>query len=82
MHGGNYRVVMNHSDPAPTGGISGSLKIIAALAVLALATLAALLVTNVIDQADFQNIAVKVGLLLLILAAATIALGALSKSRR
>ena len=72
---------MSHSDTPPTGGISGTLKIIAALAVLALAALAALLVLNVINQAAFQDVAVKVGLLLLILAAATVAIGALSKSR-
>lgn len=72
---------MSNSDTPPAGGLSGTLKIIAALAVLVLATLAALLVLKVIDQAAFQDVAVKVGLLLLILAAATVAIGALSKSR-
>jgi uncharacterized membrane protein YdfJ with MMPL/SSD domain len=74
---------MNPPEPTPAGGaISGSLKVIAALAVLALATLAGLLVLNVIEQDMFQNLATKIGLLLLIAAAASVALGVLSKSRR
>lgn len=73
---------MKDSDPTPAGGLSGSLKVIAALAVLALATLAALLVLNVIEQDVFQNLATKIGLLLLIAAATAVALGVLGKSRR
>jgi hypothetical protein len=73
---------MNTPEPTPTGGgISGSLKIIASLAVLILAALAALLVFQVIDQSIFQDLAVKIGLVLLILAAAAVALGVLSKSK-
>jgi hypothetical protein len=74
---------MNPPEPTPAGGgISGSLKVIAALAVLALATLAALLVLNVIEQDMFQSLATKIGLLLLIAAAAAVALGVLSRSRQ
>lgn len=74
---------MSNSDPTPPGGgISGTLKIIAALAVLILATLAALLVLKVIEQELFQDLAMKIGLLLLIAAAAAVALGVLSKSGR
>jgi len=74
---------MNPPEPTPAGGgLSGALKVIAALAVLALATLAALLVLNVIEQELFQDLATRVGLLLLIAAAAAAALGVLSKSRR
>jgi hypothetical protein len=73
---------MNPPEPTPTGGgISGSLKIIASLAVLILAALASLLVFKVIDQSVFQDLATKIGLVLLILAATAVALGALSKSK-
>jgi len=73
---------MNTPEQTPTGGgISGSLKIIAALAVLVFASMGALLVFNVIDQTVFQDLAVKIGLILLILAGTAIALGMLSKSR-
>ena len=74
---------MNTPEPTPTGGgITGSLKIIAALAVLVFASMAALLVFQVIDKTVFQDLSVKIGLILLILAGTAIALGMLGKSRR
>lgn len=74
---------MNTPEPTPTGGgITGSLKIIAALAVLVFAAMAALLVFQVIDKTLFNDLAVKIGLILAILAGTAIALGMLGKSRR
>ena len=74
---------MNAPDSSSSGsGITGSLKLIAGLCVLILAVLASLLVLNVIPQEMFQEWISKIGLLALIAALATVALGVLAKGRK
>lgn len=76
-------IAMNEPESSSSGsGIAGSLKLIAGLCILILATLAALLVLKVIPQDMFQEWLTKTGLLALIAALATIALGALTKMGR
>ena len=71
------------NDPeSSSSGIAGSLKLIAGLCVLALAGLAALLVLKVIPGEMFQEWITKMGLLALIAALATVALGVLTKMGR
>ena len=74
---------MNESPSPSTGsGIAGSLKVIAGLCILVLAVLAALLVLKAIPQEMFQEWITKIGLLALIAALATVAIGALTKIGR
>ena len=74
---------MNESQTPSTGsGIAGSLKVIAGLCILVLALLAALLVLKAIPQEMFQEWITKIGLLALIAALATVAIGALTKIGR
>jgi len=74
---------MNEPQSPSTGsGIAGSLKIIAGLCVVVLAVLAAMLVLKVIPPEMFQEWITKIGLLALIAALATVAIGALTKMGR
>jgi hypothetical protein len=74
---------MSSPDSNPSGsGLSGSLKVIAGLAILILAGLAALLVTDVVSQEFVKQVMTKVILLCLILAATSVALWVLSRSGR
>jgi hypothetical protein len=70
------------SDPTPNTGLSGTLKLVAMFAVLALATLAGLLVLEVIPRAAFTELLAKVVLLALIVALAVFAIGMLMRSGR
>ena len=66
---------MNQSEtPSRGSGLAGSLKVIAAMAILALALLGALLVLEVIPQSMFQELLGKTMLLVLIAACTTAAL--------
>jgi hypothetical protein len=70
---------MNQPEPSPSG-LAGSLKVIAGLAVMALAVLAALFVLEVIPHSIFQELLGKVMLLLLIAALAAAALWVLTRT--
>lgn len=70
------------SDPTPNTGLSGTLKLVAMFAVLALATLAGLLVLEVIPRAAFTELLGKTVLLALIAALAVFAIGMLMRSGR
>ena len=70
---------MNEPESPSAGrGIAGSLKLLAGLCVLTLAILSALLVLKVIPQEVFQDLLAKIGLLALIAALTTVALGILT----
>jgi hypothetical protein len=70
------------SDPKPNAGLFGTLKLVAMFAVLALATLAGLLVLEVIPRAAFAELLGKTVLLTLIVALAVFAIGMLMRSGR
>lgn len=57
-----------------SSGLSGSLRVIAGMAILALAVLASLLVLDVIPHSMFSDLAGKILLLVLVVALATAAL--------
>jgi len=74
---------MNNTDSTPPGGgLAGSLKIIAGLAVLVLAVMAALLVLDVIPQELFKAVLTKILLLAVVAASAVAALWGLMRAGR
>ncbi len=70
------------TNPTPNTGLSATLKLIAMFAVLALATLAGLLVLEVIPRAAFTELLGKTVLLTLIVALAVFAIGMLMRIGR
>jgi hypothetical protein len=69
----------NANQPAPGGGLGGSLRVVAGLCVLLLAGLGALMVLEVIPRSAFSEMAGKVAAVGGITVVAALAIGLLSR---